>query len=45
MIFNIQVFKLADFGFSKKQADTGGTILGTQQFMSPEIYEGEDYGY
>jgi serine/threonine protein kinase len=27
--------KLADFGFSKKKADIGGTILGTEQFMSP----------
>lgn len=31
----IQCFKLADFGFSKKKADIGGTILGTEQFMSP----------
>lgn len=28
-------FKLADFGFSKKKAEVGGTILGTEQFMSP----------
>ena len=32
------MFKLADFGFSKKEGDIGGTILGTEQFMSPEIY-------
>jgi len=36
----IKVFKLADFGFSKKQSDVEGTILGTEQFMSPEIYRG-----
>lgn len=30
-----EVFKLADFGFSKKQADVEGTILGTEQYMSP----------
>jgi len=29
------MFKLADFGFSKKKQDIGGTILGTDQFMSP----------
>jgi serine/threonine protein kinase len=31
----IKVYKLADFGFSKKKADIGGTVLGTEQFMSP----------
>ncbi|XP_031505878.1 uncharacterized protein LOC116268314 [Nymphaea colorata] len=34
----MKCFKLADFGFSKKKADIGGTILGTEQFMSPEIF-------
>jgi serine/threonine protein kinase len=29
------MYKLADFGFSKKKADVGGTILGTEQYMSP----------
>lgn len=41
----MQMFKLADFGFSKKEGDIGGTILGTEQFMSPEIYQGNEYGY
>lgn len=35
-------FKLADFGFSKKKAEVGGTILGTEQFMSPEIFAGNE---
>ena len=31
--------KVADFGFAKKAAnDTCGTVLGTEQYMSPEIY-------
>ena len=41
----IQYFKLADFGFSKKSSDICGTMLGTENFMSPEIYKGENYGY
>lgn len=44
----MQVFKLADFGFSKKKQDIGGTILGTEQFMSPEIFSGNQssfYGF
>lgn len=39
------MFKLADFGFSKKRSDADGTILGTEQFMSPEIFQAEHYGY
>ena len=42
------MFKLADFGYSKKNTDVGGTILGTEQFMSPEIYSGDEentYGF
>jgi serine/threonine protein kinase len=31
----MKVYKLADFGFSKKSSDIGGTILGTEQYMSP----------
>ncbi len=41
-IITIQRFKLADFGFSKKKAEVGGTILGTEQFMSPEIFAGNE---
>jgi protein kinase A len=44
----MKVYKLADFGFSKKKSDVGGTILGTEQFMSPEIFSGSDtsfYGF
>lgn len=41
-----QIYKLADFGFAKKKTDTSGTILGTEQFMSPEIFqENEDSSY
>ena len=31
-------FVLGDFGFAKKQEDIKGSILGTPQFMSPEIF-------
>lgn len=31
-------FKLADFGFAKKNSEVGGTVLGTEQYMSPEIF-------
>ncbi len=34
----MKIYKLADFGFAKKKLDTSGTILGTEQFMSPEIF-------
>lgn len=43
-----EVFKLADFGFSKKKGSIGGTILGTDQFMSPEVFSGDEdnvYGF
>lgn len=40
------MFKLADFGFSKKSGDVAGTVLGTENYMSPEIYNGNDsYGF
>jgi serine/threonine protein kinase len=41
----MQIYKLADFGFAKKKLDTSGTILGTEQFMSPEIYSGNEDTY
>ena len=39
------MFKLADFGFSKKSGDIGGTVLGTENYMSPEIYKSDNYGF
>lgn len=39
------MFKLADFGFSKKSSDIGGTVLGTENYMSPEIYRSDNYGF
>lgn len=50
----MQVFKIADFGFTKKASNVEGTVLGTEQYMAPEIYrqgvegdvtEGDMYGY
>jgi serine/threonine protein kinase len=34
----MQKFKLADFGFTKKNQDIRGSVLGTEYYMSPEIY-------
>lgn len=31
----IKVFKIADFGFAKKASNLTGTVLGTEQYMSP----------
>lgn len=39
------MYKLADFGFAKKNEDVGGTVLGTQHYMSPEIYSNDHYSY
>ena len=42
------MFKLADFGFSKKHGKLNGTILGTDQFMAPEVFSGDEdnvYGF
>lgn len=39
------MYKLADFGFAKKNEDVGGTVLGTEHYMSPEIYSNDHYGY
>lgn len=47
------MLKIADFGFAKKAINLGVTVLGTEQYMSPEIFrcgieggEEEDYyGY
>ena len=41
----MKMFKLADFGFSKKSSDIGGTVLGTENYMSPEIYRSDNYGF
>lgn len=35
----MQTFKIADFGFSKKAKNVNGTVLGTEQFMAPQIYK------
>lgn len=44
--------KVADFGFAKKTSVGTTTVIGTEYFMSPEIYaqgvegsEGEKYGF
>lgn len=37
-IFHKKIAKLADFGFAKKAKYVEGTIIGTEHFMSPEIY-------
>lgn len=43
---------MADFGFAKKTGVGTNTVIGTEYFMSPEIYEqgvegseGEKYGF
>lgn len=38
-------FRIADFGFARREEKTTGTILGTGKFMAPEIYDGNKYGY
>lgn len=50
-----KVIKVADFGFATRATQVTGTVLGTENFMSPEIFksgvveqpeeEGELYGY
>lgn len=40
-----QLYKLADFGFAKRSQDVGGTVLGTENYMSPEIYLNEVYSF
>lgn len=42
---NAYFFKLADFGFAKKHDEVGGTVLGTEHYMSPEIFLNEVYGF
>jgi serine/threonine protein kinase len=42
------VVKLADFGFAKKKDNISGTILGTENYIAPEIYierENDNYGF
>ena len=40
----MKIFMLGDFGFAKRTKDIRGTVLGTAQFMSPEVYTCETYG-
>jgi serine/threonine protein kinase len=40
-----EVYKLADFGFTKNIKDISFTILGTGAYMSPEIYNEDEYGF
>ena len=44
MIVLSQKYKIADFGLSK-MTDRGETVLGTGNYMSPEIYKQEEYGF
>ncbi len=37
--------KLADFGLSKKKENVNGTVLGTCEYMSPELLRGDQYGF
>lgn len=39
-----KVYKIADFGLSKN-SNRGETVLGTKQYMSPEIYINKEYGF
>lgn len=45
IVYYFQTFKLADFGFAKKAELIGGTILGTEAFMSPEVFSNHPYGF
>lgn len=45
LISFIKHYKLADFGFAKKNEDVGGTVLGTENYMSPEIYLQDTYSF
>ena len=40
-----QTYKLADFGFAKQIDLNGGTVLGSEPFMSPEVFSSEKYGF
>jgi doublecortin-like kinase 3 len=40
----IEVYKLADFGLSKPSG-SGETVLGTGNYMSPEVYSQREYGF
>ena len=45
MIGNDGYLKLTDFGFAKKHDEVGGTVLGTEHYMSPEIFLNEVYSF
>ena len=35
---NKEIIKIADFGFAKQSSQKAMTVLGTEKYMSPEIY-------
>ncbi len=41
----LQLYKVADFGFAKKLENISGTVLGTENYMSPEIYLNQIYSH
>ena len=43
--FIVQTFKLCDFGFAKKLIDMSGTILGTEPYMAPQVFDGDEYDF
>ena len=38
------MYSIGDFGFAKKAEEITGTVLGTGQYMCPEIFMCETYG-
>lgn len=39
------VYKLADFGFAKKDVNNPQTVLGTPPYMAPEVFRDENYSF
>lgn len=40
----MQVFKIADFGLSSQES-RGDMVLGTGSYMSPQLYNQQEYGF